>query len=81
MTMTVDAQGQITLTEHVRDVLGLVPGSRLVLDSNGEGELILRPERVARNADPDRFKKALGTSEIKWPGTTDEYMAFIRGED
>ena len=81
MTITVNEQGQITIPEHVREVLGLVTGSRLVLDADENGELILRPERVAKHADPDRFQKALGAAEIKWPGTTDEYMAFIRGED
>ncbi len=81
MTITVNEQGQITLPEHVRDVLGLVPGSRLVLDADAKGELILRPERVAKTADPARFRKALGAAEMRWNGTTDEYMAFIRGED
>lgn len=81
MTITVNEQGQIILPEYVREVLKLVPGSRLVLDADERGELVLRPERIAKDADPDRFQKALGAAEIKWPGTTDEYMAFLRGDD
>lgn len=80
MTMTVDAQGQITLTEHVRDILGIVPGSKLVLDADEQGELILRPERVAVVADPDRFKKARGILP-PYPGGTDALMNLLRGDD
>jgi AbrB family looped-hinge helix DNA binding protein len=81
MTTTLNEQGQITIPEHVRAALGWEPGSKLVLDANEKGELVLRQERIATETDPDRFEKAIGTAEIKWPGTTDEYMALIRGED
>ncbi len=80
MTLTVDEKGQISLDEHVREVLGLVPGSKLVLDANEKGELILRPERIAKNADPDRFKKARGILPA-YPGGTDALMNLLRGED
>jgi bifunctional DNA-binding transcriptional regulator/antitoxin component of YhaV-PrlF toxin-antitoxin module len=81
MTITVNNEGQITLPEQLLNHPGWEPGSKLVLDANEKGELILRPERIAKNADPDRFKKAVGAAEIKWEGTTDEYMTFIRGEN
>ena len=80
MPLTVDEKGQINLDEHVREVLGLVPGSKLVLDANEKGELILRPERVAKTADPDRFKKARGILP-PYPGGTDALMNLLRGED
>jgi len=81
VTITLDESGRITLPESTREALGWKPGSKLVLDANEKGELILRAERIATDADPDRFEKALGTAEIKWPGTTDEYMALIRSDD
>ena len=78
---SLDESGRITLPESTREALGWKPGSNLVVDANEKGELILRAERIATDADPSRFEKALGTAEIKWPGTTDEYMALIRGDD
>ena len=80
MPITVNEQGQVTLPESVRDVLGLVPGSNLILDANEKGELILRAEKVAKNADPDRFKKARGILPA-YPGGTDALMNLLRGED
>ena len=80
MTATLNEQGQITIPEDVRAMLGWEPGSNLVLDANEKGELVLRPERIARGKDPDRFERARGILP-PYPGGTDAYMAFIRGED
>jgi AbrB family looped-hinge helix DNA binding protein len=80
MITTLNEQGQIILPLHIREALGWEPGSKLVLDANEKGELVLRAERIAPATDPDRFEQARGILP-PWPGGTDAYMAFIRGED
>jgi antitoxin PrlF len=77
---TVTSKGQVTIPKDVRDSLNIVPGSKVIIEVVGDGEAILRKVRPVEPR-PDRFDRALGASEIKWEGTTDEYMALIRGED
>ena len=80
MATTVTSKGQVTIPKDVRDSLNIVPGSKVIIEVVGDGEAILRKVRPVEPR-PDRFDRALGASEIKWEGTTDEYMALIRGED
>jgi antitoxin PrlF len=77
METTLTSKGQITIPKHIREALSLQPGSKLTFDVNVAGELVLRPGTQP----PNPFEAALGTAEIKWEGTTDQYMAFLRGED
>jgi AbrB family looped-hinge helix DNA binding protein len=79
VTITINDERQITIPENLRDIAGWQPGCKLVLDADTNGDLILRPEKIATGADPNRFEKALGILP-PWPGGTDAYMAFIRGE-
>lgn len=79
MQTTLTSKGQVTIPKHIRDSLSLVPGSKLTFDVNNSGELVLRPDGPAEGRRPDRFDRALGAAEIKWEGTTDEYMELIRG--
>jgi AbrB family looped-hinge helix DNA binding protein len=76
METTLTRKGQVTIPKHIRNALSLEPGCKLIFDVNKDGELVLRTEGLRR---PDRFDRARGASEIKWKGTTDEYMEFIRG--
>ena len=76
METTLTRKGQVTIPKHIRDSLNLEPGCKLIFDVNKDGELVLRTAAPRR---PDRFDRARGASEIKWEGTTDEYMEFIRG--
>jgi hypothetical protein len=46
---------------------------------NEAGELVLRRDGPVEERRPDRFDRAVGAAEIKWEGTTDEYMEFLRG--
>ena len=78
MATTVTSKGQVTIPKHIRDSLHLEPGSKVVFDVNSDGELVLRKEGPVEERRPDRFDRALGAAEIKWEGTTDEYMALIR---
>ena len=79
MQTTLTAKGQVTIPKHIRDSLHLQPGCKLIFDVNAAGELVLRKEAQSEERRPDRFDRALGAAEIRWDGTTDEYMEFIRG--
>lgn len=81
LATTITSKGQVTIPKHIRDSLNLEVGSKLIFDVNKDGELVLRKDGEQPERRPDRFDRALGAAEIKWHGTTDEYMAFIRGED
>ena len=76
---TVTSKGQVTIPNHIRDSLSLAPGSKLIFAVNIAGELVLRKEGAAAEQRPDRFDRAIGAAEIKWDGSTDEYMELIRG--
>lgn len=80
METTLTSKGQVTIPKHIRDALGLEPGNRLVFDVDGE-RLFLRKAGRIRPRRPDRFDRAVGAAEVKWEGTTDEYMALIRDYD
>jgi antitoxin PrlF len=77
METTLTSKGQATIPKHIRDALGLKPGDKLTFDVNDAGELVLRPEVQL----PNPFEAAVGAAQIKWEGTTDEHMAFLRGAD
>jgi antitoxin PrlF len=79
MQTTLTSKGQVTIPKHIRDSLSLEPGCKLIFDVNDAGELVLRKDAPVEERRPDRFDRALGAAEIKWEGTTDEYMELIRG--
>ena len=76
---TLTSKGQVTIPKRIRDSLKLEPGCRLIFDMNDDGEVILRKPKYFHEQRPDRFDRAVGAAEIKWDGTTDEYMELIRG--
>ena len=79
METTITSKGQVTIPKHLRDSLNLQPGCKVVWEINEAGEPILRKSGPVEERRPDRFDRALGAAEIKWNGTTDEYMELIRG--
>jgi antitoxin PrlF len=79
METTLTRKGQVTIPKHIRDSLSLAPGCKLVFDVNDEGELVLRKSAPDEERGADRFDRATGSAQIKWEGTTDEYMELIRG--
>ena len=79
MQTTLTSKGQVTVPKHIRDSLKLEPGCKLIFGVNDAGELVLRKDEPSEERQPDRFDRALGAAEIKWEGTTDEYMELIRG--
>jgi AbrB family looped-hinge helix DNA binding protein len=79
METTVTVKGQVTIPKRIRDSQGFAPGCKVVFDVNDAGETVIRPAEQIQVQRPDRFDRALGASQIKWDGTTDEYMELIRG--
>src|SRR5579863_4975977 len=78
MKAVLNNEGQITIPKSILVQTGLEPGAELTVAVNESGDLILRKEVRPAELRPDRWDRALGSAEIKWNGTTDEYMAFIR---
>jgi antitoxin PrlF len=78
MATTVTSKGQVTIPKHVRDALNIEPGTKIDIELSGDGGAVLHKVRPTE-ARPDRFDRAVGAAEIKWHGTTDEYMELIRG--
>lgn len=80
MATTVTSKGQVTIPKHVRDSLGIGPGTQVTIELSGTGEAVLRKVRPVEPR-PDRFDRALGAAEIPLGCSVDEYMAMIRGYD
>ncbi len=79
MATTVTVKGQVTIPKRIRDAKGFKPGSRVVFDINEAGETVIRPAGRRAPAGPIRMDRIIGSAQIKWNGTTDEYMELIRG--
>ena len=79
MATTVTVKGQVTIPKRIRDAQGLKPGSRVVFDINEAGETVIRPASRTVPAGPLNLDRVIGSAQIKWEGTTDEYMELIRG--
>lgn len=76
MTTTVTAKGQVTIPKPVRDLLGIVPGSRVDFLRAADGSVVLT--RVDERQPVSRFAKLRGHAGEGL--TTDEIMALTRGE-
>jgi antitoxin PrlF len=76
MTTTVTAKGQVTIPKAVRDLLGIVPGSRVDFLRAADGSVVLT--RVDERQPVSRFAKLRGHAGEGL--TTDEIMALTRGE-
>jgi antitoxin PrlF len=74
----VTSKGQVTIPKPIRDALNIGPGSLVEFVMDPDGRVVLRRADAEKPATPcfDRVVGSLG-SEM----TTDEIMAFIRGED
>ncbi|NKK76989.1 AbrB/MazE/SpoVT family DNA-binding domain-containing protein [Rhizobium leguminosarum] len=76
MATTVTAKGQVTIPKRVRDLLGIVPGSRVDFHRAADGSVVLT--RADQKRPPSRFEKLRGHAG-KGLGT-DAIMALTRGE-
>ena len=76
MTTTVTSKGQVTIPKHVRELLGIGPGSVIDFERGAHGRVVL--VKVDKKAKPTRFARLRGHAG-KGP-STDEIMAMTRGE-
>jgi AbrB family looped-hinge helix DNA binding protein len=76
MTTTVTAKGQITIPKPVRDLLGIVPGSKIDFQRTSDGSVVL--VHAAKKQPPSRFAKLRGHAGKGLD--TDAIMALTRGE-
>ena len=76
MATTVTAKGQVTIPKSVRDLLGIVPGSRVDFRRAADGSVVLA--RVDRKQPVSRFAKLSGHAGEGL--STEAIMALTRGE-
>lgn len=76
MTTTVTAKGQVTIPKPVRDLMGIVPGSKVEFRRAPDGSVVLTRADEKRPA--SRFTKLRGHAGKGLD--TDAIMALTRGE-
>jgi AbrB family looped-hinge helix DNA binding protein len=76
MTATVTAKGQVTIPKPVRDLLGIVPGSKVAFRRAADGSVVLTRADGKRPA--SRFAKLRGDAGSGLD--TDAIMALTRGD-
>ncbi len=76
MSTTVTAKGQVTIPKPVRDLLGIVPGSKVDFRRAADGSVVLT--RADRKRPESRFSKLKGHAGRGLD--TDAIMALTRGE-
>ncbi|MFZ4121585.1 MAG: AbrB/MazE/SpoVT family DNA-binding domain-containing protein [Caulobacterales bacterium] len=88
MTPTLTQKGQVTIPKSFRDYLGIAPGDPIAFDINDQGEVTVKgalsrlkplPTQAEQLSYQERIKSVVGVAEPNGM-TTDEYMAWLRGE-
>lgn len=76
MSTTVTAKGQVTIPKPIRDLLGIVPGSKVDFRRAADGSVVLA--RSDKDQPVTRFAKLRGHAGEGL--NTDAIMALTRGE-
>ncbi|MFB2553927.1 AbrB/MazE/SpoVT family DNA-binding domain-containing protein [Ensifer soli] len=76
MTTTVTAKGQVTIPKAVRELLGIIPGSKVAFHRSSDGQVVLI--RADQQQPASRFRKLRGHAGQGLD--TDAIMALTRGE-
>jgi AbrB family looped-hinge helix DNA binding protein len=76
MTTTVTAKGQVTIPKPVRDLLGIVPGSKIDFRRAADGSVVLA--RADKTPPASRFARLRGHAGKGL--STEAIMALTRGE-
>jgi AbrB family looped-hinge helix DNA binding protein len=76
MSTTVTSKGQVTIPKHVRDLLGIGPGSQIDFERAPDGRIVM--VKVEKKARQTRFARLRGHAGKGL--STDEIMAMTRGE-
>ncbi|CAM5462541.1 AbrB/MazE/SpoVT family DNA-binding domain-containing protein [Mesorhizobium sp. NPDC059054] len=77
MATTVTAKGQVTIPKPVRDLLGIVPGSKVDFQRAADGSVVIA--RADKKRPPSRFARLRGHAGAGLD--TDAIMALTRGEE
>jgi AbrB family looped-hinge helix DNA binding protein len=78
--MRITSKGQVTIPIEIREKAGLLPGTEVDFELEGEGVRILKtvaPRRETRGQ--EIVRRLRGSATVKM--STDEIMALTRGED
>jgi AbrB family looped-hinge helix DNA binding protein len=81
--MRVTIKGQVTIPKHIRERLGIRPGSQVEFVPAEDGvRLVAVNENLSREEESRRFREMLGrmAGTLELGGmTTDEYIEWSRG--
>ncbi len=80
--MRITSKGQVTIPQAIRDRAGLLPNTEVEFEYR-RGEVVLKPVKKAKSKGWRAIEQARGSAnEPMFRGwTTDQIMAFLRGED
>jgi AbrB family looped-hinge helix DNA binding protein len=80
--MRITSKGQVTIPQDIRERAGLLPNTEVEFEYR-DGEVVLKPTKKGKSKGWRAVEKSRGTAnEPMFRGwTTDQIMAFLRGED
>jgi AbrB family looped-hinge helix DNA binding protein len=79
MATTITSKGQVTIPKHIRDALGLRPGSAVDFAVDDAGRVVIVPaKRAASRSAKDRFQSARGGATVNW--RTEDLMRLLRDD-
>ncbi len=82
---TMTSKGQVLIPKELRDAAGLVPGGRITVRMNADGEVVVKPLSYGPEDAEERVRivreglKAIA-GKHRTGQSTDEYMREIRGD-
>ena len=78
--MRITSKGQVTIPIEIREKAGLLPGTEVDIELDGEIVRIVRAANPRRETRGQRIVRRLrGSGTVRM--TTDEIMALMRGDD
>ena len=77
--MRITSKGQVTIPQHIRERLGLLPNSEVEFDVVGDSARIRRAgKKMNRGQTIVAHLRGRGSKRFR---STDELMTFLRGDD
>ncbi|HYZ27245.1 MAG TPA: AbrB/MazE/SpoVT family DNA-binding domain-containing protein [Geminicoccaceae bacterium] len=78
--MRITSKGQVTIPVEIREKAGLLPGTEVDFELDGQGIRIVKAEAPRGETRGERVVRRLwGSGTVRM--TTDEIMALMRGDD
>ncbi len=78
--MTLTSKGQVTIPQDIRERLGLLPGTRVVFEIDGDCVRIRRATQQPRGDALIAHMRAVGRRAAGPRLSTDQILALTRGE-